>query len=45
MKRITHINQSGLLMNGGYFIFKKEIFEYINEGEELVEEPFQRLIE
>ena len=24
--------------------FKKEIFKYINQGEELVIEPFQRLI-
>ncbi|MGC4095557.1 MAG: hypothetical protein QM706_00420 [Nitrospira sp.] len=28
----------------GYFIFKKEIFRYIQTGEELVVEPFQRLI-
>jgi len=32
-------------INGGYFIFKKEIFNYIREGEELVLEPFYRLIE
>lgn len=39
------IVQSGLRVNGGYFIFKSEIFDYIEEGEELVEEPFRRLIE
>jgi glucose-1-phosphate cytidylyltransferase len=27
-----------------YFIFTNEIFNYINDGEELVEEPFRRLI-
>jgi len=32
-------------MNGGFFVFRNEIFDYINEGEELVEEPFKRLIE
>jgi len=32
-------------INGGYFIFKKEIFNYIRDGEELVLEPFYRLIE
>jgi len=32
-------------INGGYFIFKNEIFDHINEGEELVMEPFHRLIE
>ena len=42
---IRHIARSGLRMNGGYFIFKSDIFRYINEGEELVEEPFQRLIQ
>jgi len=31
-------------MNGGYFVFRREIFRYIEDGEELVEEPFQRLI-
>jgi glucose-1-phosphate cytidylyltransferase len=36
---------SGLWVNGGYFIFRQEIFDYIGEGEELVEQPFQRLIE
>ena len=32
-------------VNGGFFIFKNDIFEYTNEGEELVQEPFYRLIE
>jgi glucose-1-phosphate cytidylyltransferase len=31
-------------INGGYFVFRTEIFDYIKPGEELVEEPFQRLI-
>jgi glucose-1-phosphate cytidylyltransferase len=41
---ITPIGKSGLLINCGYFIFRKEIFHYIGPGEELVEKPFQRLI-
>jgi glucose-1-phosphate cytidylyltransferase len=41
---IQHIGRSGIWINGGYFVFKKEIFNYIHEGEELVDEPFQRLI-
>ena len=32
-----------LWINAGYFIFTRKIFEYINEGEELVEEPLNRL--
>jgi glucose-1-phosphate cytidylyltransferase len=42
---IQHVSNSGLYINGGYFIFRKEIFNYIREGEELVEEPFRRLIQ
>jgi glucose-1-phosphate cytidylyltransferase len=32
-------------VNGGFFVFRQEIFDYIREGEELVREPFQRLIQ
>ncbi|MEM1439230.1 MAG: sugar phosphate nucleotidyltransferase [Pseudomonadota bacterium] len=32
-------------INGGFFTFRSEIFDHIEEGEELVEQPFQRLIE
>jgi glucose-1-phosphate cytidylyltransferase len=39
------IAQSGLRVNGGYFVFKTEIFDYLHAGEELVIEPFQRLVE
>lgn len=42
---IQHLSRSGLHINGGYFIFRKEIFNYIRDGEELVEEPFRRLVE
>jgi glucose-1-phosphate cytidylyltransferase len=37
--------QSDVWINGGYFIFRKEIFDYIQKGDELVVEPFNRLIE
>jgi glucose-1-phosphate cytidylyltransferase len=32
-------------INGGFFVFRQEIFDYIEEGEELVEQPFHRLIQ
>jgi glucose-1-phosphate cytidylyltransferase len=41
---ISHIGDSGLYINTGYFILRKEIFNYMNWGEELVDEPFHRLI-
>jgi glucose-1-phosphate cytidylyltransferase len=42
---IQDMSQSDTRMNGGYFIFRKEIFKYLRDGEELVREPFQRLIQ
>lgn len=42
--KIGAISDEELLINGGYFIFRQEIFDHINEGDELVEQPFQRLI-
>ena len=45
VSQIQHISESGIWINGGYFVFRKEIFGYINDGEELVIEPFQRLID
>ncbi|HLO75744.1 MAG TPA: hypothetical protein VK196_04740, partial [Magnetospirillum sp.] len=36
---------SDLWINGGYFLLRPEIFDFMREGEELVQEPFQRLIE
>jgi glucose-1-phosphate cytidylyltransferase len=41
---ISPLGESGIWINSGYFIFRKEIFKYIREGEELVKEPFRRLI-
>ena len=42
---ISPLGESGTWINSGYFIFRKEIFKYIKEGEDLVKEPFRRLIE
>jgi glucose-1-phosphate cytidylyltransferase len=43
--RIRPSQAADLWVNGGFFIFRSEIFDYVREGEELVEAPFQRLIE
>jgi glucose-1-phosphate cytidylyltransferase len=42
---ISYVRDSDILINGGYFVLRKEIFHYMKDGEELVEEPFRRLIE
>jgi glucose-1-phosphate cytidylyltransferase len=41
---LEDVTQAGLWINAGYFVFRHEIFGYMREGEELVEEPFRRLI-
>src|SRR5581483_10671788 len=41
---IHPITNGNLRINGGFFIFKKQIFDYLRDKEELVIEPFQRLV-
>lgn len=41
---IKELSQSGIRINAGFFVLKKDIFRCIRKGEELVIEPFQRLI-
>jgi glucose-1-phosphate cytidylyltransferase len=43
--RISALSQSEIWINGGFFVFRREIFGYIEHGDELVRQPFQRLIE
>jgi len=38
------VHDSDVWINGGFFVFKQQIFDYIKDGEDLVVEPFQRLI-
>jgi glucose-1-phosphate cytidylyltransferase len=41
---IKCMKDADIWVNGGYFVLRKEIFRYIRPKEELVYEPFQRLI-
>ena len=41
---IEDIRSADVRINGGYFVLRREIFDYMRPGEELVLEPFQRLI-
>jgi glucose-1-phosphate cytidylyltransferase len=43
VENLTDVRDSEIRINGGYFIFTKEIFTYIHAGEDLLYEPFQRL--
>jgi glucose-1-phosphate cytidylyltransferase len=42
---VRDLARTDLRINGGYFVFRPEIFDYMRDGEELVQEPFQRLID
>ena len=45
VERIQPVDNADLWINGGFFVFKQEIFNYIQDGEELVQQPFHRLIQ
>jgi glucose-1-phosphate cytidylyltransferase len=42
---IRNIADSGIWINGGHFILRPDVFADMRPGEELVEAPFQRMIE
>lgn len=44
VSEITPMSDSHVWINGGYFVFRKEIFDYLKEGEDLVFEPYDRLM-
>ncbi len=37
--------EADMWINGGYFVMRREVFDYIDDGEELVEGTFRRLIQ
>jgi glucose-1-phosphate cytidylyltransferase len=45
VERVGPMNEGELWINAGFFALRSDVFRYINEGEELVEQPFARLIE
>jgi glucose-1-phosphate cytidylyltransferase len=45
VKEFLTSDRSEIWINAGYFLFRPEIFDYMRDGEDLVQEPFQRLIE
>lgn len=42
---IKELTRCDIRINGGLFVFKRDIFKYIKPGEELVSQPFERLIQ
>jgi len=44
VRGIEDLSTTNLRINGGFFVMRPEVFDYMRPGEELVEEPFRRLI-
>jgi glucose-1-phosphate cytidylyltransferase len=44
VRDIQSVDQADIWINGGYFVLRRDIFDYMEPGDELVEEPFRRLI-
>src|ERR1700745_1992964 len=44
VRRLRSSHEADIWINGGYFIVRNRVFDFIKEGEELVLEPFNRLI-
>jgi glucose-1-phosphate cytidylyltransferase len=44
VRKLEAVGRSVVRINGGFFAFRTEIFDYMREGEDLVLEPFDRLI-
>lgn len=42
---VCALSHSDIWINGGFLQMRREIFDYIRPGEELVREPFERLIQ
>jgi glucose-1-phosphate cytidylyltransferase len=43
--RLEPADAVDLRINGGYFVFHRRLFDYMRDGEDLVAEPFHRLID
>jgi glucose-1-phosphate cytidylyltransferase len=45
VRGLADISVANVFINGGYFILSRDVLDLIEPGDELVERPFERLIE
>ena len=45
VQRLEFVGDSNIRINGGFFILRREIFDHMKPDEELIHQPFQRLME
>ena len=41
---VQHVTDIGLRINGGFFVLNQRVFDYVRPGEDLMDEPVQRMI-
>jgi glucose-1-phosphate cytidylyltransferase len=44
VRDVRDVGDAGVWINGGYFVFRREVFDYLRPGEDLVDHAFPRLI-
>jgi glucose-1-phosphate cytidylyltransferase len=45
VKQVTYVREAGIIVNAGFFVLRKQIFDHMEFGDELVIQPFKRLID
>lgn len=45
VNKISQTGSTSLLVNTGFFILRNDVFDYMEYGDELVDQPFKRLID
>ena len=41
---VQHVTEIGLRINGGFFVMNQRVFDYMRPGEDLLNEPAQRMV-
>jgi glucose-1-phosphate cytidylyltransferase len=45
VRNIEPVSDADIWLNGGYFVLRREIFDFMEPGDELVDAPFHRLLQ
>jgi glucose-1-phosphate cytidylyltransferase len=45
VKKVQYVREAGVIINAGFFVLRSSIFDYMEFGDELVIQPFKKLID
>ena len=45
VRSVEDMQRANVWINGGFFVFRRDLLDYLNPGQDLVDEAFRRLIE